>query len=432
MRKRDEGSKQRLRRHLLGWAQNLVIVLLLVSTVALVAESGMLDLSAVKGAGSEQNSVDRHAAYTAAAKPMCVVLTPESGMHSAIMYEADALELAYERYSSTLAEALGSSGEPEQITQEQWEAALSGPGVYFDYYGDYQLSILAIWLGTEMSGEASGHTARRFCLAIEGEDVYLCYIRERGEGGYYRCATAVSAADLLGRVSESMPNGAEYNFELDEPLSYIDRYMVILSSDVNIESASASNSLPSADTDDIMSKLGMNSYLALSYPESDGGTVKIEGDATLKLGVDGELRYSRRVLESEEGTRLSPTDAIELARQLVEATAGSAAGDAELWLSYIYFDRETQEYTLNFDYVLSGLPVSIQGRDNAVEIVIYGDSIVSAAMLFRSYELLSSPVTPSPYPSLIAATLVQSQGGGEPRLCYVDRPEGMSAEWRIV
>ena len=68
MRKRDEGSKQRLRRHLLGWAQNLVIVLLLVSTVALVAESGMLDLSAVKGAGSEQNSVDRHAAYTAGAE----------------------------------------------------------------------------------------------------------------------------------------------------------------------------------------------------------------------------------------------------------------------------------------------------------------------------------------------------------------------------
>ena len=231
MRKRDEGSKQRLRRHLLGWAQNLVIVLLLVSTVALVAESGMLDLSAVKGAGSEQNSVDRHAAYTAAAKPMCVVLTPESGMHSAIMYEADALELAYERYSSTLAEALGSSGEPEQITQEQWEAALSGPGVYFDYYGDYQLSILAIWLGTEMSGEASGHTARRFCLAIEGEDVYLCYIRERGEGGYYRCATAVSAADLLGRVSESMPNGAEYNFEQDEPFGSIDPYMVLLGED---------------------------------------------------------------------------------------------------------------------------------------------------------------------------------------------------------
>ena len=47
-----------------------------------------------------------------------------------------------------------------------------------------------------------------------------------------------------------------------------------------------------------------------------------------------------------------------------------------------------------------------------------------------AYELGGGRETP--YPCRIAATLVQSQGGGEPRLCYVDRLEGVSAEWRIV
>ena len=431
MRKRDEGEKRRVRRRLLGWLQNLVIVLLLISTVALVTETGVLKLTAQLGStGQGQAALEQLTAYTAAAKPLCMVLTPEVGVHGAIMYDADALELAYERYSTTLAEALGSSGEPEQVSDEQWQAALHGPGVYFDYYGDFQLSILAIWLGTQTSGEASGHTARRFCLAIEDESVSLYYIRERGEGGIYRCATAVPAAELSGRISESMPNGAEYNFEQDEPFGSIDPYMVLLGEDVRLESASAVNSLHTADTDAIMSKLGMNSYLALSYPESDGGTVKIEGDSTLRLGMDGELRYSRRVPADDETARLSPSDAIELARQLVIDTAGSCAGDAELWLSYIYFDRETQYYTLCFDYVLAGVPVSISGREHAAEVSIYGSSVVEATMLFRAYELGDGLETP--YPCRIAATLVQSQGGGEPRLCYVDGADGLSAEWRIV
>lgn len=431
MRRQDEGEKRRTRRRLLGWLQNLVIVLLLISTAALVAETGVLDLSGRLGTADQgQAGLDQLTAYTAAARPFCMVLTPESGLHSAIMYEAEALELAYERYSTALAEALGSSGEPEPISDEQWQAALHGPGIYFDYYGDFQLSILAIWLGTQMNGEASGHTARRLCLAIEDERVWLYYVRERGEGGMYRCATALPASELASRVSESMPNGAEYNFEQDSPFADIDPYMVLLGDGVRLESAKASNSLHTADTDAIMSRLGMNSYLALSYPESDGGTVKIEGEATLRLGSDGELRYTRRVQEDEDVARLSPSDAIELGRQLVEGTAGSCAGDAELWLSYIYFDRETQYYTLCFDYVLAGVPVSISGRENAVELSVYGGSVVSATMLFRSYELGGGRETP--YPCRIAATLVQSQGGGEPRLCYVDRLEGVSAEWRIV
>ena len=126
------------------------------------------------------------------------------------MYDGDALELAYERYSTTLAEALGSSGAPEKIDWESWESALHGTGIYFDYYGDFQLSILAIWLGTEITGEAAGHSARRFCLSVEGDDVYLYYIRERGTYSAYRCETAVPASQLMSRLVECKPNGAEF------------------------------------------------------------------------------------------------------------------------------------------------------------------------------------------------------------------------------
>ena len=50
-------------------------------------------------------------------KKMCIRdrLTPEAGAHCGVMYSQEELYSAYDRFSATLAEALGSSGEPEQI-----------------------------------------------------------------------------------------------------------------------------------------------------------------------------------------------------------------------------------------------------------------------------------------------------------------------------
>src|SRR5699024_4367223 len=151
------------KRRLLGLGQDLLILVLVVSAVMLAGGSGLLDFAGdisggVLGMPSGQNQGGQKE-YTAAAEPLSMMLTPEAGAHCGVMYSQEELYSAYDRFSATLAEALGSSGEPEQISEEEWRAALNETGVFFDFYCDFQLSSLGICLGTEIKGLAARPTA---------------------------------------------------------------------------------------------------------------------------------------------------------------------------------------------------------------------------------------------------------------------------------
>ena len=420
------------KRRLLGLGQDLLILVLVVSAVMLGGGSGLLDFAGdisggVLGMQSGQNQGGQKE-YTAAAEPLSMMLTPEAGAHCGVMYSQEELYSAYDRFSATLAEALGSSGEPEQISEEEWRAALNETGVFFDFYCDFQLSSLAIWLGTEINGPAAGHTARRICISLDNGLVWLNYVRSRDEGGFYRCSTSVQAGEFAARVGESIPNGAEFVFELSPTYDALDPYTVLMQGSIVLGSISGENSLRSADSEALYTAFGLSSYLASTYPESDGTLVSVEGEATLRLGADGELKYSFKPIEDESAPKLSPTDAIELARRLVENTAGRYCGEASLRLSYIYLSAETGEYTICFDYVYDGVPLRISGREHAVEITVTGERVTYASILFRSYESLGG--REEPLPANLAAALLQTEGGGELRLYYTDNLEKVTTDWK--
>lgn len=411
---------------IISWVQNIAIVALIVTALTLSAFSGLFGeitgnvLSAGNGASTASNG------YSEAATPLCIVVTPEEGSHRAVMQDADALDEIYTRYSTSLAEALGSSGEPEQVTVEEYNEALHSNGIYFDFYYSQPLAVVAKWLGTRVSGGASEHTARRLCLSIDGDDVSLYYIR-MWDGKPYRCSTALSGAVLSPMVSESRPNGAAFCFELDR-FDLLDQYFVILQEENEVASATSINAISDVDADAAMTVLGMNSFLATSYPESDGALVSVEGSSTLRLERDGALIYNRN-LGSDQLQSLDPADAIELARSVCTATAGAYCGDAELTMSYVGKRSDSGEFIICFDYVLGGLPVSLAGGVHAVQIHIRGSVVVSAVIYLREYALQSSVV--SPLPSMQEAAVVQARGGGEPRLCYTDDFETISVKWLV-
>lgn len=419
------------KRRIIGLAQDLLILALTVSAVLLAGGGGLLGLTdglsaGVLGTQTEQG-YGQQQGYTAAAEPLSMMLTPEAGAHCGIMYSEDELADAYERYSATLAEALGSSGEPQEISEQEWRAALGETGVFFDFYCDFQLSSLAIWLGTDISGSAAGHTARRICIYLDEGQVWLSYIRSRDSGGFYRCSTSVSASEFAARVDESLPNGAEYAFELSPSYDALDPYTVLVQGTIRLDMLSSENSLRYAGDEELFAAFGLNSLLASTYPESDGTQVSVEGEATLRLGSDGELKYSLKLLEENE-TSLSPSDAIELTRRLIESTAGSCCGEARLRLSYVYCDSATGEYTICYDYVYDGVPISLAGREHAAEIAVTGDRVTYASILFRSYEPTGG--TETPLPARLAAALLQAEGGGELRLCYSDDLETVKTDWK--
>ena len=74
---------------------------------------------------------------------------------------------------------------------------------------------------------------------------------------------------------------------------------------IKLDMLSSENSLRYAGNEELFAAFGLNSLLASTYPESDGTQVSVEGEATLRLGSDGELKYSLKLLEENE-TGLAP------------------------------------------------------------------------------------------------------------------------------
>ena len=74
------------------------------------------------------------------------------------------------------------------------------------------------------------------------------------------------------------------------------------------------------------------------------------------------------------------------------------------------------------------MPISLAGREHAAEIVVTGDRVTYASILFRSYEPTGG--TETPLPAHLAAALLQAEGGGELRLCYLDDLETVKTDWK--
>ncbi len=142
-------------------------------------------------------------------------------------YNGDALDEAYDWFTASLGEALGSSGDPVEVGMDEWDGALHGSGVFFDYLYDQSLASLANWLGVEISSDASLHTARRLCLAIEDGAVSLYYIRAV-DGKAYRCETALNSGTSRVPPRRICPNGAQFAFEAGEGYDSFDPYYAVL------------------------------------------------------------------------------------------------------------------------------------------------------------------------------------------------------------
>ncbi|MEG1789112.1 MAG: hypothetical protein RR230_00505 [Oscillospiraceae bacterium] len=407
--------------------KTLLIILLLISALLLCAATGVFEsIGGVGGAFVDKvvGGAQESGGYTAAAVPFYVVVTPGKSAHCAVLYDDEATAAAYERFSPSLGEALGSSLRPKKVAQEEWEAALAGEGVYFDYINDQLMSVLAGWLGTSVSGEAGLHTARRICLSKSGDGVALYYYRVRADSGPYRCETKLNWTDISARVGEYLPNGARYNFELEESFPSVDDCAIIMPTQPRVPSVTALDSLQtSAQSSTLLAAFGMNDVLATSYREGDGALVWVEGDATLRLSAGGTVVYGGA---GEHGQALSPAEAVERVRALCASTIGKYCGEASIYLSSISHSNETDTYTMCFDYSVNGLPVMLPSG-SAAEITVTGQAVTAATMRFRSYS--SADIPEKPLPSLQAAAVVEAKGGGEPMLCYMDNADGVTASW---
>lgn len=432
------------KKRVLEWLKTTAIVLLSVSAVYLMGRTGLFDeflessesvsrvSQWIKSLSQGQGFVENGSAGTVtlgeASRPLYIAITLEDGIgRCAVKYDTSMINEIYDNTGLILGEALGSSGDPENITESAWQSALSSPGVYYDYVNPLPLSVIAAWLNTEIAHEGSAHNVRRIYLSEnEAGGVDLYYISENnGRASFYRCKTALSYSGLASRIESYTPNGANFVFELGGLLDSAESYALVLQDNNAKPCIAASNPFGSLISEnELLTAFDLSPYIVSSYPEPDGTIVYVEsGDCSLRLGTDGTFVYKRI---SDDSTRLSVaaagetptlTEVIECARRLVAETLGKICGDAVVYLAdYSYSENE---YVLNFSYYINGAHISAADGGYCATIIISGGGVAEARLYFRTYSEL--PETKVLLPELQEVAIISSiMDGGELVLNYED------------
>ena len=415
---------------LFGIGRKLLIVLLLASAILLGRESGYfsglgerLQPAAAAGTKTVSGAESGYAKSADMVQPLAaVVCTPEGGRYGAA-YDGEAVPAVFRRFSADLGEALGSAGDPQEISETEFcTEALCTCGVFLRFGCPQPLELLTACLGAELTGPAASQKAE--LLALRAGDAGVALFCRTEDGICFRCETAVSPEGLRSRTEEYTPNGAYYAFE-KEALSGGDACTVLLEGAPAAELAEVSVPLPAAEErDELLEAMGMNSFVASSYTEADGTVVYVDEEATLRLSPSGSLYFRRSSLPGS----LTPqkiSDAADAAWRAAARSVGRAMGDGMLTFAGATVNEGVRSVTVVLDYMVDGIPVHLR-EGHAAELVLRDGEIIQAQMNFRRFTRSGEAQTLLPY---LQAEAIAAAAGAGAALEYADGGDTLHCIW---
>jgi hypothetical protein len=413
----------------LDWTRRGLIVLLLLSAVLLLRQTGyydgfrsMLATGATAGESAQTESAERGRA-TVILRPVAVTVSaPEGGARYGTAYDAGA-EAVLRRFSIELGEALGSADDPAEQSEAEFREALSGCCVCFHFPEALPLRLLADCLGTDMSGASASDSAALVCLSATETETALGY--RTPEGRYFTCATAAKPDALRVRTLDYPPNGAQYAWETDR---IGDGDALLLPGAPNPAAVKSAVTLPlGAERDMLLATMGMNSFVASSYSESDGTVVYVNDETSLRISPNGTAVFRRAASPETRGSD-SMAAAADAAWHLAERSVGAESGDGVLYLAGVSYNESQHTYTVLADYMVDGVPVRL-ASGHAAELVMRDGTVVQAQLQFRRFTRTEEQTTLLPWLQAAAIALAQD---GEPELVYADAGDATECMWVIA
>jgi hypothetical protein len=420
--------------------QNIIIVALCISAISLFCRAAFFDLGSISngisslfnGDNPSSGAVSVSDAQADAAQPLYVLVTAETGSHYAAKF-GDERQSLLALFSATLGEALGSATELESVSETEFQNAARSAGVFLDYVYPQSLAFVAQGLGTACSDVLEDVVSRRIMLSLNGGSLYLYYTS--GEG-YYRCLTASVADSLAAKITECPIGMAQFAFELDDDNSNLDPYFIFTNESISVPSISASN--PILDTSagkDFLACFGINISTCVPYPDADGSTVYVDGEMSLRFGIDGSLIFtgsgSGGIALEQNGEEVSSiSEVIKNCGKITKSIYSCFDIDTVIGVTAIDILGDG-EYHVSLGQLVNGIPVSVSGDTGTADFYIADGRIIRIEMTLRSYES-SSVGTSSPMPEKLTAAIV-GVDGGEPVLVYADDGSASpSVSWTTI
>ena len=413
----------------LDWLRRGAIAALFVTALLLLRHTGYYSgfrnmLLGSVDSGEKTDVIDSETVHAAVyIQPLAVtVCGADGGARYGAAYDENTAAL-FRRFSVELGEALGSAGDPVEIDEEAFRDCLAGCGVSFRFICPLQLRLLSGWLGTEMSGTAADDSASFLCLSASETAVSLCY--RTTEGRTFRCATAAKPDMLRSRTTEYPPNGALFAWETDR---VADGDFLLLQDAPDRSMIGSAVVLPQGgDRDALLRAMGMNSFVASSYSESDGTEVYVNDETSLRINPSGTVFFRRAAgPNAKSGGDLAA--AVDGAWRVAERSIGLYCGDAAVSFAGASYNESQRTVTVLLDYTVDGVPVSM-ASGHAAEIVFRDDVLIQARLQFRSLALTQEKTALLPY---LQAAAIAAAKDAEPALVYLDAGDAMECNWVIA
>lgn len=398
--------------------------MLIISAVFLGWESRLFGNSSVKlsalfnlaedgtagyGNGDVQDSIKKAIGEP---RPVSVAVTGSTGAHYGAKYRLDEIGLVYNMTAQIVGEALGSAQTPTKADEQSWRAALTSPGIYYEYMSPMPLSVLVGWFGEDVAWNWEDLPVRRLCVA-EDDGKNRLYFQDDITGAFYSADTAIKADSLTIAAETYAANNAYFAFEIISTPALKAPYVLLMPDVSDFPLIEVTNPLNEANKlVDVLQYLNVSEHRKpIIY--ADGTREYIENDFTIKIAPDGTVGYIWKGSEEASPAQMDVGAAIELARRAVSDSIGSYCGDAKIYFDAVDVTGEN-EYHVMFKYVIAGGQIYI-GRDGyAAKVVIINGAIREMELHFRTYTKSDEPK------KLLPEIQAAAAAGGMFMLCYSD------------
>lgn len=417
-----------MNRRIINFLQNLILLCLTASAIYLLTCFPMLDGAL---AGKMQDLLSRpdetvrsnvDLSETVAMVHLVVTDNDEYGRYARL--NAGTKESEFQQLAPLFREAIGSAAGEETVTDEELRVALDSPGIYLDLTAAMPAAAVAAWLGEEYS---ENRTVKAMALVTTQETAVLYFRGDDDE--IVRCESALTSTAVRELTAAFEPNGGQFAFE--SGYDGLSPYTVLVQE--TPETVDIRTEVPDSYTAyNLLTALDFNAHTNSRYYESSGVEVILQSPMTLKVSMDGTVRFSTDGGVTSNLYRACQTGSVPTAAEALRCAGGIAKKLAEgtdaSALTLERMEKTERGWIITFRYHANGIPVRMAGDRPALRIVIDGDVVTEFTYRCRSYTPLDRSEVLLP-PSM-AVAIAAMQEGAELILGYVDSgAETLSARW---
>ncbi|NLD86889.1 MAG: hypothetical protein GX633_01330 [Clostridiales bacterium] len=400
--------------------KSIIIVILIVTAIMLsysvwfYGERGVLSgIFSPRQEPAKIYEMYEESAYTLSViSPLRLSIRNDLGLYHSSSFDASSRansRTIFESLSPILGEALANGSAPVQVTNTDWDKAISGRMVLLDFEGDIPLWCVCAALNVTPATDVD-FSARYIIMYINDRStVDILYKSDAGH--IYKSNSNTGATYLSSIMADYLPNGSYFPAEIPSTSAAPAEFAALfdMPSFYSLTPYNFLEELSSLDagkaTDNILLSFGFNPYTAKSYTESDGIKVYVEDFNTLRIYPDGYLTYYSPEADELPGVDISDGKKVSLLGEAgrICQSIPAYSGGVSVYVLRAYFNDDTGRFVILLGSEYNTIPI-LNEKGSCAKFEYKNAKLVSAELSLISLRASKTNTQILPVTQAIAAS----------------------------